>query len=236
MKAMASWRRNLLLVPALVCGASLSQNAAPRPVRAGILVYEDVYDTEFVAPLDVFRHAAPYTRNQLEAFTVAPRAGAVRTAEGLHFQPDYTFSTAPKIDWLIVPSGKNTDADIKNGQLITWIREVGRQAQIVQSNCDGAFLLGAAGLLDGRQATTYPSSLDRFAAMFPKVRVRRNVRFVDDQGIVTSPGGAMSFDAALYLLERGFGHSVTETVAGELLVEWNLQKIPHEVVPEASKK
>jgi len=110
-----SARNLILLLPLLsIRAAALPSGALPLRIRVGILVYEGVYDTEFVAPLDVFRHAATYTSGRLEAFTVAPHGGAVRTAEGLRFQPDYSFRTAPIIDWLIVPSGKNSDTDMKD--------------------------------------------------------------------------------------------------------------------------
>ncbi len=232
-----SARNLILLLPLLsIRAAALPSGALPLRIRVGILVYEGVYDTEFVAPLDVFRHAATYTSGRLEAFTVAPHGGAVRTAEGLRFQPDYSFRTAPIIDWLIVPSGKNSDTDMKDKKLVAWIREVGRRAQIVQSNCDGAFLLGAAGLLDGKRATTYPMSIDKFAATFAKIKVLRGPRFVDDNGTVTSPGGASSFEPALYLLGKHFGDLLSEKVARELLVDWNLEKIPHKVIHQLPKK
>jgi transcriptional regulator GlxA family with amidase domain len=193
-------------------------------VRVGILVYDGVYNTEFVAPLDIFNHAGIHTNGRLEVFIVAPRLGSVTTAEGLRLLPHYSFLTAPAVDWLIVPSGQNYRTDMENKALVEWIRATGRQAKVVHSNCWGAFLLGAAGLLDGRQATTYPQSLDEFAGKFPGVRVRRDQLIIDDNNVVTSAGGVVSYDAALYLVEKHFGTDVARRIAAGLVIDWEKRK------------
>lgn len=221
---------SLLLFPMLLANTLSPSQATPVRIRVGILVYEGVYDVEFVAPLEVFQHATGYTKNRLEVFTVAPHGGVLRTADGLRIEADFTFQTAPHIDWLVVPSGKNSERDLHDPELVDWIRQTARKAKLVQSNCDGAFLLAAAGLLEGKRAVTYPGSSDRLKAMYPHITVLRNLRFVDDRGVITSPGGAASFDPALYLLEKYFGRAVTQKVAEELVIRWNLSRIHYEVV------
>lgn len=216
------WVSLLLLVLGL--GWLLSGAGPSTPVRVGILVYEGVYNTEFIAPLDVFNHAATHTQGGLEVFTVAPNFGRVTTAEGLRILPDYSFASTPPIDWLIIPSGKDYRADVENKALVAWIGEIGGRAQIVHANCWGAFLLGAAGLLDGKQATTFPPSLDEFAENFPGVNVRRDLRLVDDAGVVTSAGGVVSYDAALYLVEKHFGREVARRVADGLVIDWEARR------------
>ncbi len=206
----------LLVVPA-------SGKVAP-PVRIAILVYDGVYDTEFIAPLDVFNHAATRSSGKLQVFTVSPRAGTVKTAEGLRVQADYTFANAPEVDWLIVPSGKNYKTDMQDKSLVGWIRRVGAKSKIVHSNCWGAFLLGAAGLLDGKEATTFPASLDEFTQAFPKVKVRRDLHLVDDGPAVTSAGGDVSYDAALYLVEKHFGADLANAIAGGLVIDWKSRR------------
>lgn len=217
--------RTMLLVLVLLASALVSLLAAQAErVRIGILVYDGVYNTEFIAPLDVFKHAATHTGGQIEVFTVSPQFGAVTTAEGLRILPQYSFATAPAIDWLVVPSGRNYETDVQDETLVAWIRGIGSNAQVVHSNCWGAFLLGAAGLLDGKRATTYPPSLDQFARMFPAVDARRGLDFVDDNGAVTSAGGVTSYSAALYLVEKHFGRSVARKVAEGLVIDWDLRR------------
>ncbi|MFQ5664774.1 MAG: DJ-1/PfpI family protein [Terriglobia bacterium] len=223
-----------LLLLFLGSGFAFSLTAQDDVIAVGILVYDGVYNTELVAPYDVFQHAATHTNGRLRVFTVAPRFGSVTTAEGLRLLPDYSFLTAPKIDWLVVPSGENYQSDSKDPALVDWIRRTGRQAQVVHSNCWGAFLLGAAGLLDSRRATTFPASLDDFAQAFPKVDVRRDVVFVDDNGVVTSAGGVTSYQAALYLVEKYLGPDIAQKVAEGLVLEWDLARVKHETVPTAA--
>jgi transcriptional regulator GlxA family with amidase domain len=161
---------------------------------------------------------------------VAPELGSVTTAEGLRVLPRYSFATSPEIDWLIVPSGEDYRTDINDEVLVGWIRRTGSQAAIVHSNCWGAFLLGAAGLLDAKQATTYPQSLEEFAQAFPRVKVRRDSLLVDDGGAVTSAGGVVSYDAALYIVEKHLGTDVAERVATGLVIDWKDRRADYESV------
>ncbi len=204
--------------------SAASAQSKSAPIRVGILVYEGVYDTEFIAPLDVFNHAGGATGGKLRVFTVSPQAGTVRTAEGLRIQADYTFRNAPAIDWLVVPSGAKYKTDQADQRLVGWIRKVGGKSKLVHSDCWGAFLLGAAGLLDGKQATTFPASLDEFARHFPRVKLRRDLTLVDNAGAVTSAGGDVTFDAALYLVEQHLGLDVARKVAAGLVIDWDARR------------
>lgn len=198
--------------------------SAAGTIRVGILVYQGVFNTEFIAPLDIFTHTAGRLDGRMEVFTVSPGEGAVRTAEGLRVTADYNFGNAPGIDWLVVPSGENYRTDIENRKLVAWIAEVGGRAEVVHSNCWGAFLLAAAGLLDGREATTFPASLDEFAGQFPKISVQRDLILVDDSGAVTTAGGVISYDGALYLVEKHFGPEMAEAVASGLVIDWEQRR------------
>lgn len=223
---------SVFLASLCLAGAAPAQEA---PIRVGILVYPGVYNTEFIAPLDVFNHAAKHSRRRLEVFTVAPTFGSVTTAEGLRILPQYSFPTAPAIDWLIVPSGANYRSDVDDAGLVNWIRQAGHGAQIVHSNCWGAFLLGAAGLLDAKRATTYPKSLEEFAQRFPNVRVEKNLVLVDDDGVVTSAGGVVSYDAALYLVEKYLGGEVAEQVATGLVIDWQARRANYQTAAAGSQ-
>jgi transcriptional regulator GlxA family with amidase domain len=192
-----------------------------RPLRAGFLVIDGVYGTELVAPYDVLQHTVFHTRPGVEVFTVSPDGGTVRTFEGLELDARYSFADAPAIDILVVPSAEhNMDSDLGNDTLIAWLTKVGAKARYVVSLCDGAFLLAKAGLLEGRLSTTFPGDQDRFAQMFPKLELRRNVSFVHDGHAITSVGGARSFDAALYLVDHLYGEEVARGVAKGLVLSW----------------
>ncbi len=214
----------LLAGCAVTGGESAGEARAPNHIRVGILIYEGVFNTEFIAPLDVFDHAAGRTEGKLEVFTVSPTDDLVTTAEGLRVKADYSFKTSPPIDWLVVPSGENYRKDVGNQTLIDWISGVGDHAQVIHSNCWGAILLAGAGLLDGRHATTFPASTKEFAEMFPRVKVEHDAMLVDDSGAVTTAGGVLSYDGALYLVEKEFGLETARGVAEGLVIDWDTRR------------
>ncbi len=196
---------------------------ADRPLRAGFLVVDGVYNTELVAPYDVLQHTAHHAQGHpgIEVFTVSPDGGPVTTAEGLRIQPHHGFADAPPIDVLVVPSAEGSrDRDLENAEMIAWVRRTGESARFVVSLCWGAFVLAEAGLLDGHACTTFPGDYERFAQAFPRLDLRVNVSFVHDGKVLTSEGGARSYGVAMYLVDLLFGEEVARKVGSGLLIPW----------------
>jgi transcriptional regulator GlxA family with amidase domain len=194
-----------------------------RPLRAGFLVLDGVYNTELTAPYDILHHTPFHTEPApgIEVFTVSPDGRPVTTFEGLRLTPDHSFADAPEIDILVVPSAeRNMGADLENEALIAWVRETGSRARYVLSLCDGAFILAAAGLLDGHRCTTFPGDQDRFAEMFPALDLRRGPSFVHDGRVLTSQGGARSFDVSMYLVDHLYGERVARGVGRGMVIDW----------------
>ncbi len=192
-----------------------------RPLRAGFLVVNGVYNTELMAPYDVFQHTASHAKPGIEVFTVSPDGQPVTTFEGLRIAPHYSFANAPAIDILVVPSARGSmDADLQNQALIDWVRRTAGTARHVVSLCDGAFVLAQAGLLDGVPATTFPEDYQRLVEKFPKVDLRVNVSFVDTGKILTSQGGAQSYEVGLHLVDRLYGPQVAQEIGKGLLIPW----------------
>jgi len=122
---------------------------------------------------------------------------------------------------LVVPSAEHSmDTDLDNEELIHWVRETGQQARFLVSLCDGAFVLAAAGLLDGHTCTTFPGDQDAFAKMFPHLDLRRGVSFVHHGKILTSQGGAKSFDVAMYLADHLYGEKVAQGLGRGMVIPW----------------
>lgn len=207
--------------------------AARGPRSVAFLVVDGVYNTELTAPLDILQHVRFHSKDDWpETFLVSPDGRPVRTFEGMVVTPDHSFATAPPIDILVVPSAEHSmDSDLENARLIAWVRDQGHGARHVVSLCDGAFVLAKAGLLDGLDATTFPSDQDRFAALFPKVRLVREVSFVDAGQALTSVGGAKSFEVALWLVERIYGAPVARGIGKGLVIDWDAAAVPHRVSP-----
>ena len=201
-------------------------DTASLPSSIGFLVLPGVYNTELMAPFDVFQHVASYSPKAPRVFTVALQKGPLTTYEGLRLIPDYTLEDAPSIDILVVPSAKNNmDSDLQNERLIRWVRERGKKARHLVSLCDGAFVLAKAGLLDGVPATTFPGDQDRFEKTFPAVRLLRGVSFVDAGQALTSVGGAKSYEVALYLVETLYGEKAVRGIARGLVIDWDRSKL-----------
>ena len=112
------------------------------------------------------------------------------------------------------------DRDLENAEMLRWVEQRGRRARWIVSLCDGAFVLAAAGLLEGRAVTTFPGDQDRFAETFPGLDLRREPSFVHDGPALTSQGGARSFDVAMYLVDHVYGEAVARGVGRGLILDW----------------
>ncbi len=223
------------------CTDSSTENQQIPPVRqyenewmnVAFVVVDGVYNSELVAPMDIFHHTVFHTDPAMKVFTVAPDSSVITTFEGLRILPDYSFSSAdlPDIDILVVPSAENSmSSDLMDENLIGFVREKGQQAEYVISLCDGAFVLAKAGLVDGKRSTTFPTDIETYKQRFPQLDVVSGVSFVHDENIITSAGGAKSYDPALYLCELLYGHEVALGLGKGLVIDWNLNQVDHLVV------
>jgi len=109
------------------------------------------------------------------------------------------------IDTLIVPGGTGVQAACEDARLLAWLRRTAARARRVVGVCTGAFLLAAAGLLDGRRATTHWHFVDRLRERYPAVAVEADALFIADDNIYTSAGITAGMDLALHLVELDHG-------------------------------
>lgn len=192
--------------------------------HAGFLIIDGVYNSELMAPYDIFQHTIFHTAGGIKVFTIAPEKDTITTFEGLKLIPDYGFEDAyPEIDILVVPSAEHhLDSDLENKVLIDFVRNTGKQADYTVSLCDGAFVLAKAGLVEGKISTTFPSDIPRYREMFPHLDIKEGLTFVHDQNLLTSAGGAKSYDVALYLVHHLYGEQITKNVGKGLVIDWDL--------------
>ena len=206
----------------------------PNRFNVAFLIMDGTYNTELTAPFDIFQHTI--FREGIKAmnvFTVADTDAPITTFEGMRILPDFNYvkDSLPKIDILVVPSAEHhLDTDLENEQLIQFVQKVDEEAQFVTSHCDGAFVLAKAGVLNEKVSTTFPSDIDKMRAKFPELDIRKDVLFVHDGKYITSAGGAKSFEAALYLCEFLYGKEITQSLAGGLVINWDLEKVPHLII------
>ena len=215
-------RRLLLSVACFMAFALVSAGAAGAqqkpdggPITVGILLLNKPFITEFAGPLDVYHHV---TAEKIKVFIVSDTDKEQVTYEGMPFRANYTIDNAPKVDVLVVPSGAGSlDADQKNARVIDWIKKAAREAKFITSHCQGAFLLGKAGLLDNKNATTFPTNTNDLQNQYPSCRVQADRRVVVDGNLITSPGGLASYEASLYVVEQLFGKDQALTIASALV-------------------
>ncbi len=185
-----------------------------RDKRVGILIFPAVEVLDFCGPYEVFsvtRLSEERRRDETSPFEVhlvAQSGEPVVATGGLRVIPDVTLETCPPLDILVVPGGWGTRKEISNQRLLTWISERAKQAETLTSVCTGAMLLGQAGLLDGRRATTHWRSLDRMRQSFPAVTVEDKLHVVEDGHVLTSAGISAGIDMALRVVARYFGDAV----------------------------
>ena len=200
-----------------------ADNQPEKKLNVGFLAINGVYNSELMAPYDIFQHTIFHTDLGMETFIVAPTLEPIITFEGITVTPHYSFKDAPDIDVLVVPSAENNmGVDLQDENLISWVRVVGNNAEYIVSLCDGAFILAQAGLLDNVKCTTFPTDIEQFKKTFPDLDVYKDVSFVHDGKAITSAGGAKSYDPALYLVEYLYGKKVAEGVGRGLVIDWNL--------------
>lgn len=223
-----------LLLPILIACSTGTQEqkvtieavAEGESFNAGFLMIDGVYNSELMAPYDIFQHSIFHVEGGgVRVFTVAENIDTITSFEGLRLLPDYAFDSEdlPEIDILVVPSAEhNMDSDLENEQLIQWVASIGNGADYVMSLCDGAFVLAKAGLVDQKESTTFPSDIDAYRATFPELNVHEGVSFVHDGKLLTSAGGAKSYDVALYLMHHLYGDQVAKNIGKGLVIDWDL--------------
>ncbi len=223
-------RFSIVLSVALLCVCSVAPRngyAAANP-RIGIVVFDGFLTSEVVAPIEVFGKPAAEGMQGFEVVLLGEKMGAIKSHEGLLIHPDYTFDTSPALDVLIVPSSYNTEASEDNKNVVRFVREQAEKVDYLASHCAGAFILGNAGLLDGKNVTTYVGGGELLQKKFPAAFVLddKTHPFVVDGKLITSNGGLVSYEASLKLLELLTGKGQADRVAEELFLNQLGKNIP----------
>ena len=143
---------------------------------------------------------------------------SVRTATGLVLETALLPQADAALDTLIVAGGRGVNAACEDAALVDWVIRRSANARRTASVCSGAFLLAAAGLLDGRKAVTHWDRCDEFARRFPAVKLDPDPIFIRDGDVWTSAGVTAGIDLALSFVEADLGRRMALAVARELVV------------------
>jgi transcriptional regulator GlxA family with amidase domain len=193
--------------------------------QIAIVVYPGVQSLDFAGPLEVFAGAqrligrAGRRERGYEVKLLSVDGEPLETSSGLTVTPHASLARAPaRIDTLIVAGGDGSRKAATDPALLEWIAGASASARRTASVCTGAFLLAAAGLLDGRRATTHWASADELAARYPRVEVDPEPIFTRDGPIWTSAGVTAGMDLALALVEEDLDRQAALTIARHLVL------------------
>lgn len=183
-----------------------------------IPVYAGIQPLDVVGPFEILRSTAGLPERPYDVTLVAREPGPVVAESGLQLVATTGLPESGPIGTLLVPGGAGTRAALQDEALVAWLRRAAARSERVASVCTGAFLLAAAGLLDGHPATTHWRWAGELERHFPAVDVRPDAIWVRDGRLWTSAGVTAGIDLALALLEADHGVAAAQAVAREFVV------------------
>jgi transcriptional regulator GlxA family with amidase domain len=198
---MAGIYRTLAILP-LVFSAPRADDGA---VQTAILIFDRLTALDAVGPYEVLRSVPGW-----EVKFVAKRSGEIRTDSGfLGLSADYNLEQAMSPDIVLVPGGGGSRALLADEHVLAWLREVDSSTTWTTSVCTGSLVLGAAGLLQGKRATSHWLALESLRE-FGATPIAE--RFVEDGKTITAAGVSAGIDMALHLVSREAGPEVAQAV------------------------
>jgi transcriptional regulator GlxA family with amidase domain len=188
---------------------------------AAMLVFPDVQSLDVTGPLDVFAEAnrllPPADRYVFEILGTI--GDVIRCSNGLDIHPHRSYvESSGAYELLLVAGGPALPRQQFDASLYEWLRDASERSACVGSVCNGAFLLGRAGLLDRKRVTTHWNDAAALAAECPSAAVSPDQLYIQDGKLVTSAGVTAGIDMSLYLLAREHGRELALSVAKRLLL------------------
>lgn len=182
--------------------------------KVAIMIFPGVQIIDYTGPYEVFGQAG------YEVFTVAEKADPLITNMGMNVVPNYTFANCPKPDLIVTPGGNVPQQLDKKDPRIQWVLNETSGGAKVMSVCNGAFWLANAGLLDGKNATTFYGMLNDLKTKFPKVHVLSDKRFADNGDVMCTAGLSSGIDGALHMVGNLEGEQKAKAIALNMEYNW----------------
>jgi transcriptional regulator GlxA family with amidase domain len=175
----------------------------------GVLLFPGFELLDAYGPIELWGNL----RNKVKIVTIATSRGEIVSSQGPKTMADYGYNDAPHLDLLLVPGGMGILQILKDKATLEWLRARAGKAEIVMSVCNGASLLAAAGILDGRSATTNKMLWKMATEPGPRVKWVKKARWVDDGHVVTSSGVSAGIDMTLAVITRLYGGDIADQLA-----------------------
>lgn len=181
-------------------------------IRVVILTFDGVSLFHLSVPGMVFSADDNLGRARYEVLYCAQAPGKIRSDQGVVIEVPRGLETMAEADIIIVPAWSDAE-EPTSPELTSALRQANEQGKLIVGLCLGAFALGHAGLLDGREATTHWGAREMFAESFPRTLFRPDVLYIADGNIVTSAGTVAAIDCCLHLLRERHGSEAANHVA-----------------------
>jgi cyclohexyl-isocyanide hydratase len=182
----------------------MANTGSPNHLQLGAILFPQIDQADFTGPFEVLSRVPDATFH-----VIGGNKSPVRDVRGLVLTPQTTFAEAPQLDVLLVPGGAGVNAAMEDAAVLSFVRRQAASAKIIFSVCTGAFILGAAGLLKGRRATTHWAS-HHLLALLGAVPV--NERVVVDSNLVTTAGVTAGIDGALRVAAMLRGEAAAQAI------------------------
>lgn len=200
-----------------------------------VLAYDGLCTFEFGIAIELFALPRPEFDLWYRFATVMAERGPIRAVGGIRLDADEDLSCLSQASLIVVPGWRGVDEPVPD-PLCAALQLAQKRGTRIASICSGVFVLAAAGLLDGRTATTHWRYTDSLAQRFPAVTVDPDVLFVEDDGIFTSAGSAAGLDLGLHIIRQDFGAKVAATVARRLVLPAQRDGGQRQFVPRPEPK
>ena len=188
------------------------------PHRVVALAYDGLCTFEFGIVVEAFALPRPELKVPWYRFSVCSlERHAVRALGGVSVRVDAGLEALRRADTIVIPGWRNAD-EPPPAALVAEIQRAHRRGARLVSICSGVFVLAAAGLLDGRRATTHWRYAARLAARFPRIAIAPDVLYVDEGRVLTSAGSAAGLDLCLHIIRKDFGAGIANQVAKRLVI------------------
>jgi transcriptional regulator GlxA family with amidase domain len=169
----------------------------------GIMLFDGVEELDAVGPWEVLAYwASNWPEDGWQVVTFGRTAGDIQCAKGLVIHATYSWTDAPPLDVLVLPGGRGTRPLLNDPTMLDWVRRRRDEGTLMTSVCTGSLVFAAAGILNGRPATTYWDELDLLKQLDPTIELRPLDRWVDSGEVITASGVSAGIDMALHLVRR----------------------------------
>jgi AraC family transcriptional activator FtrA len=206
---------------------------APDPRRVVALAYEGLCTFEFGIVVEIFGLARPELEVDWYRFRVCSlESGPLRAAGGVTLRAPAGLGALARAGTIVIPGWRDPD-EAPPEVLLQALRRAHRRGARLVSICSGAFVLAAAGLLDGKRVTTHWLFAGRLASRFPRVRVEPDVLYIEEGNVLSSAGSAAGIDLCLHIVRRDYGATVANKVARRLVVPPHREGGQSQYVPDA---